>query len=277
MLAWVLLVTVVAVCGRTVGFACGVVILVGLSVLGVAWTLFFETLAEPDERDLSDPNFMTSEQYRAHEATRTSRDDCGPRIWTRKQEGLIWITALTLFLLGVLYSNNPAASVVLDYVFSGAIGLGPVWLIGMGIYSEAYRIACGFDPPRMRDWHPALPWPVKALEAKKSVTFKLRLATVLLAMAATVVLSGASGRHSYSYFSVLRWLASLSAVGLVWRGAVQGIKWAWVLVPLAILFNPIAPVQLCRATWQTLDIAAAVVMALAVTIIEVATLLGKRR
>jgi hypothetical protein len=289
--AWFLLVTVVAVCRRVVtpdtfwatscGAACMFVVLWGLGALGFAWKIFFDTLAEPDERDLSDPNFMTSEECRAHEASPASRrdydDDYGPRTWTRKQGGLIWITVLTLFLLGVLGWNNPAASVVLDYVFLGAIVLGPVLLVGMAVYREAYTIDGRFDPPRVCDWHPALRWPLKALEARKSVNFRLRLATVFLALAATIVLSGASGTHSYSYYSTLRWLASLSAVGLVWRGAAQGVKWAWALVPVAILFNPIVPIHVSRETWRTLDIAAAVVLALAVTIIELATLLRKRQ
>jgi arginine exporter protein ArgO len=68
---------------------------------------------------------------------------------------------------------------------------------------------------------------------------------------------------------VLRWLACSAAVVLVWRGAVQGVAWAWTLVPLAILFNPIAPIHLSRETWRPLDIAAAVVMVLAVTVMEI--------
>ena len=43
---------------------------------------------------------------------------------------------------------------------------------------------------------------------------------------------------------------------------------------LAILFNPIAPIHFSRETWQTLDIAAAVVMVLAVAVMEMATLLS---
>lgn len=114
-------------------------------------------------------------------------------------------------------------------------------------------------------------------DERKKVDLALRLATVVLVLVAAGVLIRASGRHPYSYFAVLRWLACSAAVVLVWRGAVQGARWAWALVPLAILFNPIAPVHFSRETWQTLDIAAAVVMVLAVSVMEIATLLKKNQ
>jgi hypothetical protein len=112
-------------------------------------------------------------------------------------------------------------------------------------------------------------------DEKKKVDPILRVASVVLVLAAAGVLIGASGKHPYSYYSVLRWLACSAAVVLIWRGVVQGIKWAWALVPLAILFNPIAPIHFSRETWQTLDIAAAVAMVLAVIIMEISTLLRR--
>ena len=126
----------------------------------------------------------------------------------------------------------------------------------------------------------------------------LRVATIVVVLAAVVVLIGAldgqsysnpwgrghSARlavhqadgHPYSYYIVLRWLACSASALLVWRGLIQGLKWAWALVPLAILFNPIAPVHLSRETWQPLDIAAAVVMVLAVAVMEIAILWRKK-
>jgi hypothetical protein len=139
-------------------------------------------------------------------------------------------------------------------------------------------------------------------DEKTKVNPVLRVASILLVLAAAIVLIGALDRqsysnsvvsrgyvyssrlishqadgHPYSYFTILRWLACSAAVLLVWRGAVQGVKWAWALVPLAILFNPIAPIHFSRNTWQTLDIAAAVVMVLAVILMETAIVLRKKR
>ena len=115
-------------------------------------------------------------------------------------------------------------------------------------------------------------------DEKKKVDPALRIATAVVVLAAAGVLIGAAlGKHPYSYYGVLRWLACSAAVLLVWRGVVQGVKWVWALVPLAILFNPIAPIHFSRETWQTLDIAAAVVMVLAVAVMEMAILLRKKQ
>jgi len=117
---------------------------------------------------------------------------------------------------------------------------------------------------------------VPKMEAEKQkVDPALRVASVVVVLAAAGVLIGAAGRHPYSYYTMLRWLACSAAVVLAWRGAVQGVKWAYAFVPFAILFNPIAPIHFSRNTWQTLDIAAAVVMVTAVALMEKASLRRK--
>ena len=112
----------------------------------------------------------------------------------------------------------------------------------------------------------------------------LRVATAVLVVAATVVLIGALGKHSGYYYVMLRCLTFSAAVVLVWRGAVQGsLKWGYVFVPVAIVFNPIVPVHLHGKrldvvnTWQTLDIVCAAVMVMAMILIEVAFLLKNKR
>jgi hypothetical protein len=139
-------------------------------------------------------------------------------------------------------------------------------------------------------------------DEKKKVDPILRVATIVIVLAAAVVLIGAldgqsysnsivpRGRghsarlishqadgHPYSYYTMLRWLACSAAVVLIWRGNVQGVKWAWAFVPLVILFNPIAPIHFSRDAWQILDIATAVAMVLAVIIMEKAILLRKKQ
>lgn len=58
-------------------------------------------------------------------------------------------------------------------------------------------------------------------DEKKKVNPALRVATVVVVLAAAGVLIGALGRHPYSYYTVFRWLACLAAVVLVWvSGAV---------------------------------------------------------
>ena len=97
------------------------------------------------------------------------------------------------------------------------------------------------------------------MNRKRSILF-LRIATAVVVVAAVVALIGASGKDPHSYFAVLRWLACSAAVLLVCGGAIQGVRWAWALVPAAVLFNPFAPLHFSHETWQPLDIAAAVAM-----------------
>ena len=96
----------------------------------------------------------------------------------------------------------------------------------------------------------------------------LRIGSILLTLIAAGVLIGAIGRQSYSYYQIMRWLAAGAAALLIWRGVVQGVKWAWAMVAVAVLFNPIAPIHLSRDTWQVLDVASAVVLIAAIVALE---------
>ena len=112
----------------------------------------------------------------------------------------------------------------------------------------------------------------------------LRIVSVVIALAAAGALIGALGKNPAHYYTMLRWLTCSAAVMLVWRGDIQGsFKWAYVLVPVAILFNPIIPihhhgkrVDILR-TWHAVDIMAAVVMVLAVILMEIQVLRTKNR
>jgi hypothetical protein len=110
----------------------------------------------------------------------------------------------------------------------------------------------------------------------KNANPTLRVASIVVTLAAAVVLLAAGGRHAHTYYQLLRWGTTGAAALLVWRGAAQGMPWAWALAPVAILFNPVAPIHLSRDTWQTLDIAAAVVIVLAVALMEIATTRRKK-
>jgi len=106
----------------------------------------------------------------------------------------------------------------------------------------------------------------------------------VLVLVAAGVLIGALGKHSIYYYAMLRWLTCSAAVMLIWRGAVQGsLKWAYVFLPVVLLFNPIIQIHLHakRAevlnTWQTVDIVVAVVMVLAMILMEMTFLLTKKK
>ena len=112
----------------------------------------------------------------------------------------------------------------------------------------------------------------------------LRATSTLSVCAAAWVLIGALEKNPIQYYSMLRWLTCSAAAVLVWRGVIQGsCKWAYLLVPIAIIFNPIVPIYLhgerlaILRTWQTLDVVAAVVMVLIVALMELQVVIAKKR
>lgn len=90
--------------------------------------------------------------------------------------------------------------------------------------------------------------------------------TLIGAAAAAFILIGL-GPLPIGYYTLLRWVVCIAAAWiavLAWRNGKAG--WLLLLVPVAILFNPIAPVYLMtKAAWAPWDVAAAVILALAGT------------
>lgn len=92
---------------------------------------------------------------------------------------------------------------------------------------------------------------------------------VVCAFIAAAMLVGALAPWPYGYYNLLRWVTTSIAV-LV---AILALRWkrTWtvpVFVFVAILFNPIWPVQLSRSTWQPIDIGTAVLFALAAVVVK---------
>ena len=65
----------------------------------------------------------------------------------------------------------------------------------------------------------------------------------------------------YGYFQLLRWLVcGVSAYGAFQAREALRTRWMVALGALAVLFNPVLPFYLDRATWQVIDVGAAVVL-----------------
>lgn len=78
----------------------------------------------------------------------------------------------------------------------------------------------------------------------------------LLAM---VLLLWALDHHAYGYYQVLRWVVcGAGAYSAFVAVDSEKIPWAWALGITAVVFNPIIPIRLDRATWAIIDIAAAI-------------------
>ena len=63
-----------------------------------------------------------------------------------------------------------------------------------------------------------------------------------------------SGKHPYGFYTLLRWIAcAVFAYSAFAAHRFERPLWTWLFVVEAALFNPLVPIQLKRATWQTLD------------------------
>jgi hypothetical protein len=112
----------------------------------------------------------------------------------------------------------------------------------------------------------------------------LRVITIIATLAAALTLFGATSKNPIGYYTELRWLTCTAAALLVWRGQIQGsLKWAYTLVPISVLFNPIIPIHLhgkhseILKTWRAVDVVAATVIVLVVILMELQVLLSKKR
>gem|GEM_PF-1690125 len=63
----------------------------------------------------------------------------------------------------------------------------------------------------------------------------------------------------FSYFQALRWVVTISAILMAWQCLDKKAPWkTGVMIGVAALFNPIAPIGFPRATWRIINIAAGV-------------------
>jgi len=73
-------------------------------------------------------------------------------------------------------------------------------------------------------------------------------------IAAVMLLFAVTGRHPYSFYTLLRWICcAVFAYSAFIASERNRVPWAWIFGVLAVLFNPIIPVHLQRETWQIVD------------------------
>ena len=67
------------------------------------------------------------------------------------------------------------------------------------------------------------------------------------------------GYREYSYYILLRWVVTASAIYSGWIASHLKIHyWTWFFFIVAIIFNPIIPLHMSKSTWQILDLVFAI-------------------
>lgn len=88
----------------------------------------------------------------------------------------------------------------------------------------------------------------------------------ILALFAAGMLFWALSRHSYDYYTLLRFVVcAVSAFGAYLAFKRDSTVWGFGLAALALLFNPVATVGLRRQTWAKVDVAAGILLIISAT------------
>ena len=70
----------------------------------------------------------------------------------------------------------------------------------------------------------------------------------------------ASSSWPYFFYTLLRILVALSSVFLCYKSHVEKrVTWTWVFGGVALLFNPLIPMRMARADWETVNLIAAAI------------------
>ena len=63
-----------------------------------------------------------------------------------------------------------------------------------------------------------------------------------------------SGIWPYGYYILLRWVVTGIALFILWVAHnLERKGWFWLMIGVAILFNPIVPIHLYKELWQIID------------------------
>lgn len=84
--------------------------------------------------------------------------------------------------------------------------------------------------------------------------------SVVIRLIASFLLFWALERHTYGYYSLLRYITFGVGVYLVYISInLNKIPWVWIFGMIALLFNPLIPFQLNRELWAYIDVISGII------------------
>jgi len=89
---------------------------------------------------------------------------------------------------------------------------------------------------------------------RKKVIIPIVISSILLITAVFPI-------GEYGYYVFLRWVVFLTAIYIEYLFIEhKRTNWEWVIIIIAILFNPIIPIHLNKELWQMIDIIVAILL-----------------
>jgi hypothetical protein len=93
--------------------------------------------------------------------------------------------------------------------------------------------------------------------------------SVIARIVGSALLFWALARHPYGYFTLLRWVVCATAIYTSSVSIkVNRVPWAWVFGLIALIFNPLMPASIDRATWAYVDVAVGVLLLLSLLFVR---------
>ena len=93
---------------------------------------------------------------------------------------------------------------------------------------------------------------------------------IIKVIVAGMLLLAVFGRHPYSFYTLLRWVACGACAYTAFQ-AIESKKTGWVFIFLngAVMLNPIAPLRFKRETWGIDDASSAVLLLAPIPILDI--------
>ena len=113
-------------------------------------------------------------------------------------------------------------------------------------------------------------YPLETTTQTINLNHKMDFTRIVLAGAGIMLLLAIPPMWPYAYYESLRIVVSVAAVMGAYRAHKLDLEqWKWIMVVIAVLFNPIIPVHLSKEMWVVPDLLAAVFMFIAAAVLIV--------
>jgi hypothetical protein len=97
----------------------------------------------------------------------------------------------------------------------------------------------------------------KSIIKNKNIASEITILMLLLAIP--------SGLWPYGYYQILRWIVAGTALFIAYIAYhLEKQVWIWIMVIIAILFNPIAPIYLSKETWVLIDLITSIIFLISI-------------
>lgn len=161
---------------------------------------------------------------------------------------------------------------VLSFVLLGLIltVLGMKWLLGPQFGDSPIVLVLVIPLALIGLWLTAIRLSEAAVDIAREIRQGMALVASFGAFEGWRVIAGlalifALFNLPYAYYQLLRWLVCIVACygGYIAKYN-RRVIWIWAFVALAVLFNPIAPIQFNRDMWAPIDVASAIVLVISI-------------